>query len=542
MADTPNNQAPASSGPIIHPMPNPFFDPFAFKAVAEDIVSKSNVRGSMGFIAMPNPFFDPHKFASKRLLTTQMIQSHVSTAPKQPEQSTQIENLNDPLSEPSAQVSDRPGNPFFNPSHFEATRIRLSNAWESIKEAVNDISVLAVASHLGGLPNQDGMANKIKIKGDNVLFNGQQWYNANADEGGVGPVMLLMAFTEIDKRDDAIKELAKIFKNEIGTEAIRANSSSAVREKIEFEAPENAPQFLNDIRHYLNKERGIDSALIERLIREGRVYADLHKNVVMIGKVGKIAELRGVEPYKDWRTDEWKTTKMLKPGSDKNSGSFLVVPDADKVKDGSLKPEKAFAFVEAGIDAMSYHMLFPGRAVASASGASFTYPRKVFFDSYTNNYSFHCAFDSDLAGDKASQNIYNSAALFHVFSKEYGITQEADFLNLFTSKTLRIKLRPELHVTEKQSEADDTEEDLTENVLFFNSENPFEDPSNPPKVKFQVKPNQLGIKTGHQEIVITPEMHKEILSKFKLHRDRPTNAKDWNDMVKPKSNNMPKYT
>lgn len=531
MAEYPNDQA------IV---PNPFFDPRQF----QDLVArKKRVVTSGTTKQMPNPFFDPHQFASERLLVTQIIKTH---APATSQNNKNIDSPdNDPLSETvNTSTSSESGNPFLNPLGFLAKREQLKSSWNAIFEAVNDISVLAVAEHLDGIGNQDGDRSKYKISGDNVLFNGQKWWNTNAGEGGVGPVSLLMAFSDISTKQAAIIKLATIFKNEIGTDAIRARPASESREKPVFEAPENAPHFLDDIRAYLRDKRGIDSELIERLIREGRVYSDLHRNVVMISKTGQIAELRGIEPYKDWKTDTFKTTKMLKPGSEKSSGAFLVSPDPDKIKAGTLKSDKAFAIVEAGIDAMSYHMLYPGRAVASASGAEFNYPRKIFFECHANGYSYHCAFDADLAGDKASQNIYNSAALFKQFSEQYGISKQEDFLALFSTKTLRLKLRPELHTdTSNLSQPQgDEEDDLTENVLFFGGDDIFHNPNNPPKIKFQVGPNQLGIKTGHQELIITPEMHESILKTFKLHRDRPGNAKDWNDLVKPKTNNMPKYT
>ena len=526
--------------PIPPRMPNPFVDPYGFIDIALSFNRSIPPVYIRTFRDMPNPFVNPQSFLANRGLTNQILSQNESSKPILEQKQPDDDNL---LNEKESKL---PGNPFFNPTHFEKIKTHRRNGWTALFQAVNDISILAVIKHLDGIGDQDRMHNKYKVKGDNVLVNGQQWYNANADEGGVGPVSLFQAFSDFDRRDQAIIELSKIFKNQLGTDEIRAQASSASRPKPVFEAPENAPEFLDEIRNYLHNKRGISKDLIERLIQEGRLYSDVYKNVVMISKTGQIAELRGTEPYKDKFTDTWEYIKMLKPGSDKDSGAFLIAPDPAKIADGSLKSEKIFAFVEAGIDAMSYHMLNPGKVVVSASGAAFSYPKKIFFECYANGYGFRCAFDADLAGSKASQNIYNSAALFHIFSQKHGIATPAEFMNLFQSKTLRFKLRPEefksANTSQTASQEEDHDDDLTENVLFFNSEDPFSNPDNPPKIKYQIRPNSLGIPTGHQEVIITPEMHNQILEKFKLKRDTPTDAKDWNDMVKPKSNNMPKYS
>lgn len=537
---------------------NPFFDPSTFQQVKDMKVGRPMVETPASpdrsrTKDTPNPFVYPHDFEVQRRLTVQMAysvttpeqQAELATAPAQIQDAATAPASADPLLDRVKPEQPSAGNPFFDPAHFLSFRTKANAEWVALMEAVNDISVVEVIMELGGVGNQDGDPNKYKLRGDNIQVNGQQWYNFNADEGSGGPASLVQAFENIDRKDDAIRWLANRFKDRIGTDAIRAAARSGdVKEKPKFEPPENAPQFLDAVRNYLHKERGISRELIERLIGDGRLYADPHKNVVMISKTGQLAELRGTEPYQDRKTGEWKSTKMLKPGSDKSSGAFMVPPDKAKIKDKTLVAEKAFGVVEAGIDAMSYHMLFPGRAVTSASGASFTYPRRLLFDAIQNGYAFHCGFDADQAGDKASQNIYNSALLFDHFRTHHGIQTTGDFIGLFNRKILRLKLRPELHRHESTMEEDDDvmDEGLADNVLFFNSDNPFENAQRPPVVRYQVKQNNLGIKSGNFEIKVTPELHARILQEFKLHRDRPTNAKDWNEMVKPKTNNMPKFS
>jgi Toprim-like len=500
-----------------------------------------------------SPFLYPNEFKDQRmLLRTVMGGQDQGVQAKKDAQTTPQKNVNiddpstmtlaeqkknDPLASPQ-EIE----HPFVNPMSFAKKRKELSATWLAMKAAIDDIAVVEVAMKLGALGNQDGDQNKYKVKGDNVHINGQQWHNKNADEGGYGPVQFVQSFMQMEKRDEAISWLMKEFEAEIGTDAIKASvRNGEVKEKPKYEPPENAPQFLDSIRHYLTKERGIDEKLVERLIVEGRLYADPRENVVMIAKTGQIAELRGVRPYLDYKTGEMKSTKILKPGSDKNSGAFMVTVDKNNP---DVQGKKEIAVVEAGIDAMSYHMLYPTRGVASASGASFNYPRRLFFDAWANGYEFHCAFDSDQAGDKASQNIYNSALLFDHFKKEHGVASEKDFRELFTRKVIRLKLRPELdHGEGGGDEDDDVFDDGLDsaNVLFFSKENPFEGGAEP-VVRYQVKYNQMGFKPGTFEIKVTPELHDHVLKTYKLHRDRSYPAKDWNELVKPKTNNLPKFS
>jgi Toprim-like len=531
--------------------PNPFVNPNGFKSARKSV---SPNPGNYGQDA-PNPFVYPRPYRELRELTRQISkpQNHINQPTpisQLPDPLTSHESLN-PLNEKETVVDmEKAGNPFFNAAHYKLVRESIALDWAALNAAIDDLAISEVIAELGGIGNQDGDPTKYKVRGENVIINGQLWHSKNSDEGGGGAVSLVCYFEDIQRRDDAKKWIANKFKSRLGTDALKHSlRANATREKPVFEAPESASEYIDDIRDYLHKERGISTSLIDRLVSEGRVYSDPRRNVVMISKQGQLAELRGIEAYKD-RNGDWKTTKMLKPGSDKSSGAFMVTVDRDKVKDGSIVHEKTIAVVEAGIDAMSYHMLFPGRDVFSASGASFNFPRKTFFEAYQNGYRFHCGFDSDLAGDKASQNIYNSASLFYYLKTtepfSNAVKTPSDFLSLLNKKIIRLKLKPALQDHEKDSnqehDDDDMEAGISQNVLFFNSQNPFSDPANPPKIFYSVAANSIGIPTGKRELVISPELHANVLNEFKIQRDRPENAKDWNELVKPKPKNMPKFT
>jgi Toprim-like len=537
--------------------PNPFLDAASFQAARKQLSpaalpTNGTVRDG------PNPFTHTKSYLEMRGLTARMSEHTAPIPPTMVVDSLPDPALSDDQASPLSDAAvERPldpkhaGNPFADPEHFQKVKEFTSAHWSALNEAIGDLALVEVIAELHGIGNQDGDPTKYKIRGENVIINGQLWHSKNSDEGGGGAISLVQYFEDLTRRDDAVRWLADRFKSRLGTDALKHSLRNHIaKEKPTFEPPESASEFLNLIRDYLHLERGIDLALIDRLVSEGRVYADTRRNVVMISKQGQLAELRGVEAYRD-RTGEWKTTKMLKPGSDKSSGAFMVIVDKDKIRSGTIKSEKTLAVVEAGIDAMSYHMLHPGRDVFSASGASFNFPRKSFFDAYNNGRRFHCAFDADQAGDKASQNIYNSAALYwhfkHTAPFSSVVQTTDDFLSLLNRKVVRLKLTPELGDHQKDEmlaevDEDELESGLSQNVLFFNEAQPFSDPNRPPKIFFSVKSNSLGFPTGKHELTITPDLYKTILTEFGLSRDRPQNAKDWNELVKPKPKNMPKFT
>ncbi len=146
--------------------------------------------------------------------------------------------------------------------------------------------------------------------------------------------------------------------------------------------PPPDPSTLARVQRYLADQRGIDSTLIESLIRAGDLYADRRANAVFLlrGKdqIAVGAELRGTT-VQQWRG--------MAPGSRKDHG-FFAVPGAAL---------SALILCESAIDALSCALLHPGHRCLSTSGARPNPPWLTPLVSQTSE--VYCGFDADPTGD-----------------------------------------------------------------------------------------------------------------------------------------------
>lgn len=410
-------------------------------------------------------------------------------------------------------------------------------------EMADAVPIQEVISEMGGYAKDDGQ--KYKVNGVNIAVDGMQWYDFNGEEGGVGAISLV-AHLRDEERKDAAQWLKQKFGARFGSFSYDSYSSGE-KEKFVYEPPVNAPEYTDNIRKYLSEKRAIPLELVNRMIKEGRVYADNFKNVVMISKIGEIAELRGTEPY--MLEGKWRETKKLKPGSDKRTGAFMVTVDASKIRLGLVKSAQKMAFTEAGMDALSYHALNPDTFVGSASGVGIGYAREIFFQGLDNGWTFITAFDNDLAGRRASQGIYNSAVVYDYLNSKGWVENPEQMIDLFLDKTVKLSFKsPKNSGSNDHDDGDDydayggshenegkdleeiDEKDI-EDMFFYASHEPFA-PGKEPVVRFIIKENNLGMPVGPVEIKIPREYHNKIISKFRLKHDIPPEpAKDWNDVL-----------
>lgn len=508
---------------------NPFKDPEGFLN-ERDSIKPSNQKSPV----IPNPFIDPDGFVSARLAViggTEEKNEPITTKVIREKK----ENKNITL------------NPFFNPEEFKNTR--------KFNIAVNNYPIIDAAFLLGASDKGGG---KYKINDNYQLNHSGFWHNWNTEVSGQGTYKFIVdVFGSQESANDWIEKNLK----DINLEENLPNHFQTENKEYTYVPPINAPENLGIVKAYLNRERGIPLELVERLIAEGRVYADNHKNVVMISKTGQVAELRGTAPYRHQVTNMWRVTKQLQPGSKKDTGCFMVIPDINKIKNEGLVNEKIIAFTEAGIDAISYHVLHPGRGAMSASGTVMKYARKMVFSMIKNGYGIRAAFDNDLPGERASQNIFNMVYIYTHFKQKYG-TNEDQFLELLENGVITLKTT--LLDDDKTEEEEDTlleeveslqqfeissgiqentieDRELQYKILFFNREDAFEN-SIKPVVRFLIGNNELGIEKGIHELSITRTKYNDIIKKFNLGRDKPKNAKDWNEMIKPKTfSTLPKF-
>jgi hypothetical protein len=293
--------------------------------------------------------------------------------------------------------------------------------WKLVREQLNNIPLDLILEHLGADSNEDGHRGKWKvhITGHNVQLTGNKWYDWNTQQGDFGAISLMayhlayqhnMAYvTDEDKwevKKFATREMLKIFGKDYDLSEFTADENNENYKKP-FAMPHVIDFKINSVRQYLHEKRGLPMWIINKQIREGKLFAgypsDWFENkylnnpekysnndvwATFLAVNGNAAEMRAIE-----RTD--KNAKILATGSDKDSGGFLVKAEKEF-------NEKTVVACEAAIDTMSYHSFYPGRIVTSCMGVNFKLAIKVAIDAVDHGYKFQLAFDNDLAGNEAA--------------------------------------------------------------------------------------------------------------------------------------------
>jgi hypothetical protein len=152
--------------------------------------------------------------------------------------------------------------------------------------------------------------------------------------------------------------------------------------KPPLKLPRQDPRNLSAVTRYLTRERRIPSALVDRLISSGSLYADDRVNAVFLllgnKNVPVGAELRGTGPH-PWRG--------MAPGSTKNLGYF------------SVRDARAHAVIlcESAIDAISCFTIHPHHWCISTAGAR-SHPGWL-PAIIRHGLPLYCGFDADPTGD-----------------------------------------------------------------------------------------------------------------------------------------------
>jgi len=153
---------------------------------------------------------------------------------------------------------------------------------------------------------------------------------------------------------------------------------------------------LSAVKRYLLGQRRLSSAVVDRLIRCGDIYADHHANAVFLlrgmhsAPVG--AELRGTGPH-PWRG--------MAPGSSKNLGYFSV---------RDPRPN-AIILCESAIDAISCLTLHPRHWCISTAGAR---ANPLWLpDIIGHGLPTYCGFDADPTGDNMAAAMIDHHPAIH---------------------------------------------------------------------------------------------------------------------------------
>jgi hypothetical protein len=291
-----------------------------------------------------------------------------------------------------------------------------------VTNALKEIPLDVVLEYIGANANEDGQSGKWKIHdtSHNVGVTGQLWSNWNTLTTGYGGIDLLAdVIMEKENLRITTKEEKYSLWNRARAELLSAfgkdieeDSYKDMEIKIKLKEPFYMPHVidfkLNEVKNYLHEKRGLPMWIINKQVQEGLLFAGAHSHwdhipflhnpeklsndyvwAIFLSVNGEAAETRGIQ-----RNDA--SAKMLAKGSNKDTGGFMLLPEADV-------NEKIAVSLEASIDACSYHALYPGRAASSCMGVNFNLAVNNALQALQYpSWKFELAFDNDFAGNEAT--------------------------------------------------------------------------------------------------------------------------------------------
>ena len=292
--------------------------------------------------------------------------------------------------------------------------------YADIANKVRDLPLKDVVYELGLEPDPKDK-HKYQNEHHTINITGSKFYDWKQMEGGGGAIDLVMHVNQCDYKQsvawlgDRFGETATIeaanykTKNIIQTEPVR-----------EFLPPVPAPNKWQKVRRYLTRDRKLPSGLVDKLHKQGLIYADNNQNVVFIRRTldeSRItgANLRGT-------VGEDNKFKGLAKGSKRKDGWFYF----DKGEQ-SNDPVRRVVLVESPIDAMSLAVLERTDSVKTlylstdgAGGIPTEYLKEVG--------EVAIAFDRDLAGKEMAQRV-QSQLPFAVRKTPKAIDWNQDLVN-----------------------------------------------------------------------------------------------------------------
>jgi hypothetical protein len=241
---------------------------------------------------------------------------------------------------------------------------------------------------------REGQSLRARTSSHNIVVTGLRWFDNKAGCGGTGVINLQMHLARCDFVT-ACQFLSESFTHSQMNASLAGgfspHESLAIPERLPFHELVAKHAVRNDshwpaARDYLVNHRMIASALVDRLHREGTIYANNHHpnpSLVFLHRNHK-GTVSGAT-LRDTRHDS-----SFRPCLGNKLTAWFTV--------GDLNHAHEIIAVESPIDALSYHSLkhlsLDQHAVVSCSGA--VVPEELMWQAYERKQSFVVALDNDL--------------------------------------------------------------------------------------------------------------------------------------------------
>jgi hypothetical protein len=236
-----------------------------------------------------------------------------------------------------------------------------------------------------------------------LLLEPDKWY-WEAEQRGGGPIQFVMMMKKLNWVE-AMKELLNESKPDYMYHPVEASMLDKTNDKSKFRLPRQNTTYKH-IFAYLVSSRQLDSALVQSLVKDKKLYEDDRENCIFVGydknQTARYAFRRSTKPHVSFKGDV--------RGSDKRY-SFSISGTTDQL----------YVF-EAAIDLLSFMTLKKHRGESltdhyvSLAGCSL-----LALDSYLIQHPdvqiIRCCTDHDEAGEKAYEEIMEQYGMLYFISR-----------------------------------------------------------------------------------------------------------------------------
>lgn len=274
---------------------------------------------------------------------------------------------------------------------------------DGVISRVRAIPLAAVLEGLGAERDPSDPTRNWRLGASRITVTGDRFFDhhgagaahrlRDGKSGGGGAIDLLMYLRDVPFRE-AVRELGGWEPQRIaqsGTRPARVPVAQAEGASVvDARLPIPDARMTAAVRDYLTGERAIPAEVVRRAMASGKVFADQFANVVF-----RLSDETGQEVGYELRGTMRGSTYH---GARGEKGLFAP---RGATRDG---PREA-AFVESGIDALSYQALKPGRLVFSTTGNAIERPVAMAQHLIARGYKVYAAFDADTAGDRMAARL-----------------------------------------------------------------------------------------------------------------------------------------
>jgi len=217
-------------------------------------------------------------------------------------------------------------------------------------EGFRQVPLLDVVRQLGFEPKKESSGfYRVKTENLNLVINADknQFSENKSSENGFGSINLLVQVLGYSPKQ-SIEFLSGKYSNPEITKSILASPDITLSvvnnavEKINETPPKPVEKNLPFVLDYLEK-RGIDRSIATEYARQGLIYADSKRNLVICNSQKTFAVMRGTVALKDGSKNNFKCNK--------GEMDFIVFQNTDN-------PKNLYVF-ESAIDALAYQSLNP---------------------------------------------------------------------------------------------------------------------------------------------------------------------------------------